>query len=113
MKLIFKKHINIKKPSILKSYHLLTLFLWFMEQTEEKYWKDDSFTAFENNLKEMLLYVADKIAAKNVPHYFIRKLNLVNLPGLKTLIENGTKFVSLKGVAGHIKGFTKKDGFSK
>ena len=88
------------------------MFLWFVERKKEKYWQDDSFAIFENNLKELILHVAEKIEAKNIPHYFIRKLNLFPPPGLKTLLENSTKY-DLKGVAKYIRSFTKKEGFSK
>ena len=66
-------------PSNLKSYHLLTLFYWFMEENPEEIWDDKSFGAFEENLKNLLIFVADKIYEENIPHYFIRTLNLANL----------------------------------
>ena len=81
MKLMFKKKIFKMKttPSNLKSYHLLTLFYWFMEGNLEEIWDDDSFEAFENNLKNLLLFVADQVYEEKIPHYFIRTLNLANL----------------------------------
>merc|ERR1711915_358782 len=37
LKLIFKKHLR-QLNSGLKSYHMLTLFLWFLEAKETNFW---------------------------------------------------------------------------
>ena len=71
LELIFKKIIKNKVPSILKSYHLLTLFFWFMElDAKVSSWDDDSVEAFVRNLEAFTLFVIDRLRNKNIPHYY-------------------------------------------
>ena len=77
VKLMFKKHIQIESPSILKSYHILTMFLWFMETRSVFVWKNDSQESFEENLRTYLNFLCTMLENKKIPHYFISSINLL------------------------------------
>ena len=77
LKLIFKKFIKKKVPSALKSYHLLTLFFWFMELDRRvSSWENNSVEAFVTNLKALMLFVSHRLSIGDIPHYFISTVNL-------------------------------------
>ena len=82
LKLIFKKYIKKKVPSVLKSYHLLTLFFWFLEQDRKiKSWDDNSAEAFVENLEVFMLFVIERLRKKDIPHYFISTVNIARVWG--------------------------------
>merc|ERR1712126_516851 len=78
LKLIFKKWIKESVPSNLKSYHMLTIFYWFMETKSPSFWKNESSCIFEVTLRHLLLYASDKLESGHIEHYFIRTINLVD-----------------------------------
>ena len=53
----------------LKSYHLLTLFFWFLEGKDQKIWNTQKFV---KNIRELLHFVSQKLREESIPHYFIR-----------------------------------------
>ena len=60
---------------------MLTIFLWFLETKYSSVWNDESDESFCENLKDLLLFTAESLSYSEIPHYFIRKINLVeNLP---------------------------------
>ena len=82
LKYIFKKYIKEKFPLVLKSYHILTIFLWFMESRSPTIWKNEGDDSFCENLKDLLLFTSESLSFCEIPHYFIRKIDLdENLPG--------------------------------
>ena len=87
LKLIFKKEIKERCPSVLKSYHMLTLFLWFMESRPVHSWEEDSDQSCEFNLRALFSFVSLRLENSDIPHYFIRSLNL----GKWTKPEKGKK----------------------
>ena len=78
LKLIFKKYLQ-SICSSLKSYHFLTLFFWFMEQNDPTIWIQTNWseTSFKSILSKLMLFVAEALNTANIPHYFIRSVNLV------------------------------------
>ena len=61
---------------MLKSYHMLTLFLWFMESRPVHSWDEDSDQSLELNLRALLTSVSLRLENSEIPHYFIRSVNL-------------------------------------
>ena len=103
-KYIFKKYIKEKFPLVLKSYHILTIFLWFMESRSPTIWKNDGDDSFCENLKDLLLFTSESLSFCEIPHYFIRKINLAeNLPGCG----------QLPAVAKYIYKIINEDGFPR
>ena len=76
LKIIIKKYIKTIFSG-LKSYHMLTLFLWFMEEQEPHVWGGKD--AFNGNFKCLMKFVAKHLENDDIPHYFIRSLNLVSM----------------------------------
>eukprot|EP00092_Neocalanus_flemingeri_P056623 GFUD01067151.1.p1 GENE.GFUD01067151.1~~GFUD01067151.1.p1 ORF type:complete len:691 (-),score=155.86 GFUD01067151.1:217-2097(-) len=74
LKYIFKRHLKAICKD-LKSYHMLTIFLWFMEKENPTKW--DDHTSTKHMLALLLLEVAERLDTGSVPHYFIRTLNLL------------------------------------
>ena len=67
LKYIFKKHLK-KMSHGLKSYHMLTVFLWFMEDTNPEMWKDEDANPFEEQNKDTeILVLDDSIPMEYVP----------------------------------------------
>ena len=75
LKFIFKKYLK-QLNSGLKSYHMLTLFLWFLESKETDFWMENSLKEIT---EELVKYVSSRIRSEEIPHYFIRTINLANL----------------------------------
>eukprot|EP00092_Neocalanus_flemingeri_P064604 GFUD01078426.1.p1 GENE.GFUD01078426.1~~GFUD01078426.1.p1 ORF type:complete len:982 (-),score=180.67 GFUD01078426.1:82-3027(-) len=81
LKFIFKKHLK-SIFSGLKSYHMLTLFFWFMEeeQTDIIWGKEDSCNkSFKSIFLSLMKFVSKALSEGNIPHYFIRSINLVSI----------------------------------
>ena len=76
----------------LKSYHMLTSFLWFMEGNHPSIWEDDTEEAFCNNLGELLKFVNQQLKRHKISHYFIRNMNLIK-DLIKTDLQNVTDFI--------------------
>ena len=109
LKLIFKKIIKNKVPSILKSYHLLTLFFWFMElDAKVSSWDDDSVEAFVRNLEALMMFVCDRLRNKNIPHYFISTVNIASVWGP---VELKKKYHKLSEVADYMEDLVKSKEF--
>ena len=77
LKHIFKKYLHTINSG-LKSYHLLTLFLRFMESQGSSMWTMPSIP-FSSKLTSLVRFVADHLQLDFIPHYFIRTINLVNI----------------------------------
>ena len=75
LKFIFKKYVK-QHNSGLKSYHMLTLFLWFLESKETDFWMENSLKEI---IEELVKYVSSRIRSDEIPHYFIRTINLADL----------------------------------
>ena len=106
---MFKKVIKNKVPSILKSYHLLTLFYWFMElDAKVSSWDDDSVEAFVRNLEAFTLFVIDHLRNKNIPHYFISTVNIALVWGP---VELKKKHHNLSEVADYMEDLVKSKDF--
>ena len=107
LKLIFKRHL---KPiySGLKSYHMLTLFFWFMERQDPTHWEDigDFTFSFNTRLTSLLKFVAESLHSDCIPHYFIRTINLVQVMKVD---EKERK--ALQDVAVTIQKMIEKDNF--
>ena len=86
LKIIFKKYIKTKMETGLKSYHMLTLFFWFMESNQPSTWEDDSEEAFCQNLSELLGFLNKQIRRHMILHYFMRKINLIESLNDKDLL---------------------------
>ena len=68
----------MKVPSVLKSYHLLTVFLWFMESKPTSFWEENQEdNNFEANLKDLFLSLCEHLDKNEIRHYFIKSLNLL------------------------------------
>jgi hypothetical protein len=80
LKHIFKKHLKSINCG-LKSYHMLTLFFWFMEMVDPAMWQqvDKSPPSFSTTMSSLLKFVAESLQTKYIPHYFIRTINLVKI----------------------------------
>ena len=105
MKLIFKKHIKKEVPSVLKSYHLLTVFLWFMELKPMSFWDENQEgDTFKLRLNELLLFLCEHLDQNEIRHYFIKSLNL-----LENLTHDQEKEYSLPIVSKHIKKLVNSD----
>ena len=78
LKLIFKKWIKEAVPSYLKSYHMLTMFYWFLETKSPCFWDNESSCSFEVNLRHLLLFVCEKLESCHIEHFFIRSINLID-----------------------------------
>ena len=72
LKIIYKRELQNLFIG-LKSYHLLTLFFWFLEEKDVSDW---CRVHFANNLRELLQFVLDRLKLQSIPHYFIRSANL-------------------------------------
>ena len=99
LKYIFKKRLKGICPG-LKSYHMLTAFLWFMEQQDPSCWDEaveqgweeghentlvdniqlDTYISGNRQTKEILVnllnHVICLLRSGRLPHYFIRTVNL-------------------------------------
>ena len=104
LKLIFKKIIKNKVPSILKSYHLLTLFFWFMELDRKVLsWDNDSVEAFVRNLEALMMFVSDRLRKGDIPHYFISTVNLATTMAVSSPFDDKKiKYHPLSYVADYI-----------
>ena len=113
LKLIFKKIIKDQVPSSLKSYHLLTLFFWFMELDRKvSSWENNSVEAFVRNLEALMMFVSDRLRKGDIPHYFISTVNLamvmvVSIPS----DDKKIKHYSLSEVADYIEDLVKSKKF--
>ena len=105
LKLIFKKEMKKRCPSVLKSYHMLTLFLWFMESRPVHSWDEDSDQSFQSNLRALFSFVSLRLENSEIPHYFIRYVNLTKW----TKPEEGKK--TLEQVSVFIKQMMTKPSF--
>jgi len=75
-----------------------------MESRSPTIWKNDGDDSFCENLKELLLFTSESLSFCEIPHYFIRKINLVeNLPGCG----------QLPAVAKYIYKIINEDGFPR
>ena len=110
LKLIFKRIIKNKVPSSLKSYHLLTLFLWFMESYPPPSWEDNSVEAFVKNLEALMLFVSLRLRKGDISHYFIRSVNLA-LAGVGRVDEETLEWYPLSSVADEIEEIVKSKHF--
>ena len=72
LKMFFKQKLK-NVCSFLKSYHLKTLFFYFLERKSAEYWKTTSEDAV---LKHLLEMVSGALQVKTCPHYFIHHVNL-------------------------------------
>ena len=109
LKLIFKKFIKKKVPSVLKSYHLLTLFFWFLEKGKEVLsWDNNSTEAFVSNLEALALFVIDRLRNNNIPHYFISTVNIASVWGP---VELKKKYHKLSKVADYMEDLVKSEDF--
>ena len=74
LKLFFKQRIKYEYPEF-KSYHLKTAFYWWMEEQDASIWE-----AVQPKREELLESLIHKlqffIASGELPHYFIRTVNL-------------------------------------
>ena len=99
----------MKVPSVLKSYHLLTVFLWFMESKPTSFWEEtQEENNFEANLKELFLFLCEHLDKNEIRHYFIKSLNLVE----NLVYDQGTEN-PLSAVSQHIKMLVKKSSFPR
>ena len=55
---------------------MLTLFLWFLESKETNFWTENSLKEI---IEKLVMHVSSKIGSEEIPHYFIRSINLANL----------------------------------
>eukprot|EP00092_Neocalanus_flemingeri_P062339 GFUD01075194.1.p1 GENE.GFUD01075194.1~~GFUD01075194.1.p1 ORF type:complete len:809 (-),score=151.58 GFUD01075194.1:65-2260(-) len=78
LKHIFKKYLK-STYSGLKSYHILTLFFWFMERQDPRLWEENGDFPFNTKLTSLLKFVAESLHRNFIPHYFIRTINLVKV----------------------------------
>ena len=109
LKLIFKKFIKKNVPSVLKSYHLLTLFFWFLELGKEvSAWDNNSTEAFVRNLEAFTLFVSDRLRNMNIPHYFISTVNIASVWGPVKLKK---KYHKLSEVADYMEHLVKSKDF--
>ena len=124
LKHIFKKHLKTISPD-LKSYHMLTIFLWFMESQDPKCWTGDDQKAGDciitvqpssseesqkagskhlpsrslptlHMLSALLGQAAQVLESLSLPHYFISSLNLLKISGV---LGDGEKEKQVKAVA--------------
>ena len=124
LKHIFKKHLKTISPD-LKSYHMLTIFLWFMESQDPKCWIEDDQKAGDciitvqslspeesekagpkhlpsrslptlHMLSSLLGQAAQVLESLSLPHYFISSLNLLKISGV---LGDGEKEKQVKAVA--------------
>eukprot|EP00092_Neocalanus_flemingeri_P039908 GFUD01043466.1.p1 GENE.GFUD01043466.1~~GFUD01043466.1.p1 ORF type:complete len:837 (+),score=156.43 GFUD01043466.1:125-2635(+) len=86
LKHIFKKYL-VSSFSGLKSYHMLTLFFWFMEDGNHS-------AAFDTMLRSLLQFVAKYLRCEYIPHYFIRSINLVTVMKVDSNKNHNLKAVS-------------------
>ena len=111
LKLIFKKLIKNKVPSTLKSYHLLTLFFWFMELDRGvSSWDNNSVEAFVRNLEALMMFVSDRLRKSDIPHYFIRTVNLAMVKS-PPVDDEKVKYRELSVVADYIEDLVKSKEF--
>ena len=103
LKFIFKKHLS-PLESGLKSYHMLTLFFWFIEQKCVAF-RNDENSDFNENLRMLLKFVLHHLEIKRVPHYFISSINLLNQEKNKSSFENVSvtlrKIISCEDILTH------------
>ena len=76
LKLIFKKHLKCIFSG-LKSYHMLTLFFWFMEEKQPYVWAKQAGyeVSFKTIFSSLLMFVSEALKNGYIPHYFIRYKN--------------------------------------
>ncbi len=111
LKLIFKKIIKGQVPSSLKSYHLLTLFFWFMELDRKvSSWDINSVEAFVRNLRALMMFVSDRLRKGDIPHYFISTVNLAMVVSIPS-DDQKIKHYSLSEVADYIEDLVKSKKF--
>ena len=108
---MFKKLIKNKVPSILKSYHLLTLFFWFMELDRGvSSWDNNSIEAFVRNLEALMMFVSDRLRKSDIPHYFISTVNLAMVKS-PSVDNDKVKYHELSDVADYIEDLVKSEEF--
>ena len=74
-KYIFKKHLK-KISQCLKSYHILTTFLWFLEDTDLEMWEDEDVKTFEEQNRDTeILVLDDSINLENIPSGHIKSID--------------------------------------
>ena len=72
VKLLMKKHLK-KNCSFLKTYHLKTIFLYYMEKNSAEYWQ---MTCLEDTVRDLLDTLCNTLESGVCPHFFIPDVNL-------------------------------------
>ena len=96
LKIFFKAKLRYVCP-FMKTYHLKTLFFYFMETKSSEYWNE----SLENDIfYELLWMLSEALMNKECPHYFIHELNLWESPDLTEKVQvkkqclEGVKFLN-------------------
>ena len=79
LKSLFKKHWK-PKCHFVKSYHLKTWFLWFLESKNEDFWKQQK-TENENDFDQVysfLKYIHEELGKTSCHHYFMADIDLLD-----------------------------------
>ena len=83
MKILWKHRLKSVCPA-LRSYHLKTLFLHYLESTDSAALEEARLQTIFHSL---LLFIQRRLEECSVPHYFIPRLNLLQLPSQEEALQ--------------------------
>ena len=83
VKLLWKHKLKSVCPA-LRSYHLKTLFLHYLESADSTVLQE---TGLEDIFHSLLLFIQDRLEEGCIPHYFISSLNLLQQPTVELALQ--------------------------